>query len=239
MFSWIIGSVRERSTAANAPKSPTPALFTRTSTSGTSATILSTPAGSERSVAITRAPPSSAARASSLVAERAASTRSWSAASTRAISSPIPPDAPVTNAVLMPVCSLGVRGGRIRAEEPSSRYLARDGGAVHRPAVAGDVAHGHVLHGPVVPERDVADAPAPPARERVLGGVGEEEVEQEAVLGRPPLVQPHGVLTVHVQGLEPGLGVAPHHRMALHPVRVIAGVHGHAREHVVHLLHLR
>ncbi len=109
---------------------------------------------------------------------------------------------------------------------------------MHGASVAGDVAHGHVLDDPVVPERDVTHRPAPAAGERVLRRVVEEEVEQQAVLGGPPLVQPDGVLAVHVEGVAPGLGISPHDGMPLHPVRVLARVHGHAREQVVHLLHL-
>src|SRR4051812_11054898 len=248
-FSWIIPRIRSGSSAANAPKSPTPALFTSTSTSGRSAAILPTAPGSERSAAITRAPPSSVASASSLAADRATRTRSWSGARTRAISIPIPPDAPVTSAVAIASapqlgCADSVRRGRcgaarLRLDARGGGFLAGDRGAVHGPAMARDIAHRHVLHDAVVPERDVADGPAPPARERVLGGVVEEDVEQDAVLGGPPLVQPDGVLPVHVQRVATGLWVATHHRVQLHAVGVVARVHGHAREHVVDLLHLR
>ena len=90
----------------------------------------------------------------------------------------------------------GLRGRRTRCRSrPNSahvapgrrrhRCLAGDGGAVHRAAVTGEVGHGHVLHGAVVPDRDVADAPLPPARELGAGGVREQEVEQRRRLVRP------------------------------------------------------
>ena len=66
----------------------------------------------------------------------------------------------------------------------------------------------------------------------------EEEVEQRLPRG-PPLVEPDVYCWFSVQRLAPGLGVAAHDRMRLHAVRVLAGVHGHAREQVVDRLHLR
>ena len=73
-----------------------------------------------------------------------------------------------------PLGRLRRRGGRA-LRNAGRRYsrrrgrLARDGGAVHRAAVAGEVGHGHVLHRAVVPDRDVADAPLPAAGERPCG----------------------------------------------------------------------
>ena len=163
MLSAITVSSLAGSASANGAKSPTPALLTNTSTSGTSATTRSTAPASARSIASTRASPNSAATSRSRSPERATSTRSWSAASTRAISRPMPPDAPVTSAVViarestgdsapMPRLSLAPARGPDRASRP--RRASR---TAHRGAETDRPAREHV-GGPVHAEHQRADA---------------------------------------------------------------------------------